>query len=336
MMKRELLIAATAAALTAAGCAGTHAQRGEARHDTRPYDSGNDRYTGLVGPRGIDGPAGPAGEQGPAGPMGERGTVFAGPRGADGPMGPAGEQGPAGARGPEGALVAGPAGPAGNAGPAGARGAAGSAGPQGASTEGYAGAAGAAGPQGPRGEAGPAGERGPTLVGPTGPAGRPGSAGERGTAGEAGARGETSEGVAGATGRPGETGERGTAGPAGAEGAIGGIHRWTAYREIWFGADATDLDRSGNAKVAEIAKYLKDNPTLQVGIDASRTTRESDRTRSQRLVDDRVASISDALTKAGVPASRIKAGTFGDPSLRRDGRVAVLLSTSDERAQASQ
>jgi len=29
---------------------------------------------------------------------------------------------------------------------------------------------------------------------------------------------------------------------------------------------------------------------------------------------------------AGVPASKIRTGAFGDPQLRRDGRVAVLVS----------
>jgi len=332
MMKRELLIAATAGALTVAGCASNESRHGPVAQDTRPYESHDDRYAGLVGPRGADGPAGPSGEQGPAGPQGERGTVFAGPSGADGPTGPAGERGPAGATGPEGALVAGPAGPEGRAGAAGARGEAGVRGPQGASTEGYAGAAGATGAQGPRGEAGPAGDRGPTLVGPAGPAGRSGAEGDRGTAGDVGTRGETSEGIAGATGRAGVPGDQGSAGPTGERGATGAIDRWTAYREIWFGAGAADLDKSGAAKVTEIASYLKENPTLQVGIDASTKISETDRARGQRLVDDRVAAISKALAAAGVPESRIKAGSFGDPSLRRDGRVAVLLSTNEVRA----
>jgi outer membrane protein OmpA-like peptidoglycan-associated protein len=208
-------------------------------------------------------------------------------------------------------------------------------GKQGASTEGYAGVAGDAGPQGARGEAGPTGARGPTLVGPAGPAGLSGAEGERGVAGVAGARGEMSEGVAGASGRSGASGERGPAGPAGDQGVVGVVDRWTSYREIRFDADKAKLDESQSAKLSEVADYLKQNPSLQVGIDATVNTRGAD-PRIQRLCDDRVATISDALIAAGVPQSKIKAGSFGDPKLRRDGRVEVLISTANERAQADQ
>jgi len=334
-MRRELLITAmSAVVLTVAGCAGSRSERTVGQSDERRYESGDEQYAGLVGPRGADGPAGPAGEQGPSGPTGESGTVFAGPRGLDGAAGPAGERGLTGDTGLEGAVVVGRAGPAGRPGPAGPQGAAGPAGKQGASTEGYAGAAGAAGPQGPRGETGATGARGTTLVGPTGPAGRSGAEGEVGAAGEAGARGQTSEGVAGATGRTGTAGERGAAGQAGEQGPAGVVDRWTSYREVWFKGDAIELDDAQTATVSDVAKYLKQNPSLQVGIDASQKTTESNRQRGQRLVDDRVAAISDALIEAGVPESRIKAGSFGDPDLRRDGRVSVLISTREERAQA--
>ena len=338
-MKRGLIL--VAAALAAAGCSSNRPGRSvQTQEDQpRPYQAESeakryDTYADLVGPRGADGPQGPAGAQGPAGQTGEAGAVLAGPRGADGPAGPAGASGPQGATGPEGALVRGPTGVAGRAGPAGDRGQAGPTGKQGASTEGYAGPAGATGPEGARGEAGPTGDRGPTLVGPAGPAGRSGAEGEQGVAGQAGARGETSEGVAGVTGRSGAAGERGTAGPAGEQGPAGVVDRWTSYREIWFKADQADVEGSQSAKVAEIANYLKENPSLQVGVDASINTRGTDE-RLQRLCDDRVAAIYEALKTAGVPDSKIRAGAFGDPALRRDGRVEVLISTPTERAQAN-
>jgi outer membrane protein OmpA-like peptidoglycan-associated protein len=136
------------------------------------------------------------------------------------------------------------------------------------------------------------------------------------------------------TGRSGAAGERGTAGPAGEKGRAGVVDRWTSYREIWFVADKAELDDAQAAKVSEIATYLKENPSLQVGIDTTADTRESNRQHNQRIADDRLAVISDALIEAGVPASRIKSGSFDDPALRRDRRVAVLISTSNERAQA--
>ena len=336
-MKRGLLFAA--AALAVAGCSSNQGGRSVRTQDEQPqpYQAETkraDTYADLVGPRGVDGPQGPAGAQGPVGQRGEPGAVFAGPRGADGPAGFTGPRGAQGATGPEGALARGPAGVAGRAGPAGEQGTAGPTGKQGASTEGYAGPAGAAGPEGARGEAGPTGERGPTLVGPAGPAGRSGAQGEQGGAGQTGARGETSEGVAGVTGRSGAAGERGTAGPAGERGVAGVVDRWTSYREIWFAPDKAEFDASQAAKVTEIAAYLKENPSLQVGIDASINTRGTDKQRLQQLCDDRVAALSKALIAAGVPDSKIQAGAFGDPDLRMDRRVEVLFSTSSERAQA--
>jgi outer membrane protein OmpA-like peptidoglycan-associated protein len=49
--------------------------------------------------------------------------------------------------------------------------------------------------------------------------------------------------------------------------------------------------------------------------------------RDQDLSNRRVGAIRDALINAGVPASRIQLGAFGDTRLTRDRRVAVLLCT---------
>jgi hypothetical protein len=42
--------------------------------------------------------------------------------------------------------------------------------------------------------------------------------------------------------------------------------------------------------------------------------------------DRRVGNVRDALINAGVPTYKIQSGAFGDPQLRRDGQVAVLVS----------
>jgi outer membrane protein OmpA-like peptidoglycan-associated protein len=44
-----------------------------------------------------------------------------------------------------------------------------------------------------------------------------------------------------------------------------------------------------------------------------------------RLAERRVSAVRDALMRAGVPTDKMETGAFGDPQLRRDGRVEVLL-----------
>jgi outer membrane protein OmpA-like peptidoglycan-associated protein len=104
------------------------------------------------------------------------------------------------------------------------------------------------------------------------------------------------------------------------------------YREFWYDADRAEIHSADAAKIAEIAAYLKQNPSLQVGIDGSMDPNGTD-ARNQNLADRRVNAIRDALIAAGVPSSKIKTGTYGNTQLRRDRRVEVLIRT-DEVAQA--
>jgi len=193
------------------------------------------------------------------------------------------------------------------------------------------------GPKGPTGPVGPAGAqgitgdtgaRGATLVGPSGPAGRTGVAGEQGVAGSAGAQGSTTAGVVGAVGSAGKAGPKGLAGAAGAPGPAGVVSLWTLYRDFRFDYNQSDLQSSETNKVSEIARYLQANPSLKVAIDGSMDPRGSD-PRNQDLSDRRVSAIRDALVKAGVPATKIQMGAFGDTRLARDRRVAVLVCTAN-------
>jgi outer membrane protein OmpA-like peptidoglycan-associated protein len=47
------------------------------------------------------------------------------------------------------------------------------------------------------------------------------------------------------------------------------------------------------------------------------------------LSERRVDAVRDALVQAGVPAGSIQAGAFGDQRLKRDGRVEVLVRSSN-------
>ena len=82
------------------------------------------------------------------------------------------------------------------------------------------------------------------------------------------------------------------------------------------------------SKVSEIATYMNQNPSLQVGIDGSMDPRGTD-PRNQDLSDRRVEAVRSALIQAGVPAHKIQTGAFGDTQLTRDRRVEVLISTSN-------
>jgi len=88
------------------------------------------------------------------------------------------------------------------------------------------------------------------------------------------------------------------------------IDRWSTYRELFFAPNSTVLGPPDMIHVQEIADYSNRNPSVRIGLDGSA---------------NRVRAVSDALIKAGVPASRIETGKFGDQSLSEERRVEVLV-----------
>jgi hypothetical protein len=169
---------------------------------------------------------------------------------------------------------------------------------------------------------GQTGAQGPALIGPTGPTGSQGAAGVQGTTGQIGAQGVTTAGNVGASGVSGPAGAQGAVGWTGAQGPTGIVGRWTAYRVIHFDYARADLSTLDRSTVAEIADYMAKNPSLQAGIDGYRDPNDPS------LSDRRVGAVRNALMTAGVPYHKIQIGAFGDPQLRRDQRVDVLLSTN--------
>jgi outer membrane protein OmpA-like peptidoglycan-associated protein len=145
--------------------------------------------------------------------------------------------------------------------------------------------------------------------------------------GTTGGRGSTTAGSAGVIGRSGTAGVQGPVGSIGNQGPAGMVDRWTSYRDFMFEYEKANIQPSDSTKVSEIAAYMKQNPSLQVGIDGSMDPRGTD-PRNQNLSDRRVDAVRTALINAGVPASRIKTGAFGDKDLAKDRRVEVLFSTS--------
>ena len=293
-----------------------------------PYNPPADNSNSLVGPRGPEGPTGATGATGETGARGAPGIALAGERGATGATGAMGAQGATGATGASGELRRGAAGRAGDTGATGATGATGMTGAQGTSTAGYAGATGATGATGAQGATGATGAQGSTTVGPTGQMGATGGTGAQGSTGSGGSQGRTTAGIAGSTGATGATGSQGSTGSKGDTGVAGIVGSWTSYRDYTFAYNDARVQDSDATKSANIAAYIKANPSLQLGLDGTIDPRGAD-PKDQALSDRRVEAVRAALIDAGVPAYKIKVGAFGDSKTRRDRRVEVLFATAN-------
>ncbi|MGA8048818.1 MAG: OmpA family protein [Burkholderiales bacterium] len=128
-------------------------------------------------------------------------------------------------------------------------------------------------------------------------------------------------GIVGPTGRTGAAGPQGAIGQTGAQGPGGPVGSWTPFKDFWFDLDRSDLRSSDSGKASDVARYLSQNPGQQVGIEGSIDPNNAD------LSNRRVSTVRAALLQAGVPASKIQTGAFGDPLLQRADRVEVLVST---------
>lgn len=118
----------------------------------------------------------------------------------------------------------------------------------------------------------------------------------------------------GATGATGAAGAQRGIGATGVQGPLAGGQGWSPCREYQFNAYDDELLRGDSDKASEVARYMDQNPSMRVGIDGMNATR--------------VDNVRSALIGAGVPAYKIRTGPFGDPQLRNDARVAVLLSSN--------
>jgi len=196
------------------------------------------------------------------------------------------------------------------------------------STLGYAGAQGATGATGEQGATGATGAQGATLVGPTGTKGYAGDTGATGVSGAEGREGRTTAGVAGATGFTGATGDTGATGGQGNKGVVGIVGQWTSYRIYTFAYGDSQISNLDAVKSADIAAYMKANPSLAIGLDGSMDPHGAD-PKNQDLADSRIEAVRLSLIHAGVPANRIKIGAFGDATARQDRRVEVLFATTN-------
>ena len=158
-------------------------------------------------------------------------------------------------------------------------------------------------------------------------------AGPRGLTGPPGPIGMTgAQGPAGLTGSQGQPGIAGSSGPAASEAG------WTSLRDIMFDFDKADIRPSEVSKISEIAGYVKQNPSVRVGIDGSTDLLRGTNRYNESLRERRIANVRDALIRTGVSVDRIETGRFAaervkcddstEPCSQREGRVEVMGRSS--------
>jgi len=155
-----------------------------------------------------------------------------------------------------------------------------------------------------------------------------GPMGPRGHAGPPGPTGMT--GAQGATGLTGTRGQAGTTAPAPGASETG----WISLRDIMFDFDTADIRPSEMNKISEVAAYLKQNPSVRVGIDGSTDLSRGINRYNVDLSGRRIANVRDALIETGISSDRIETGRFGaervkcdesdEQCSRREGRVEVM------------
>jgi hypothetical protein len=151
--------------------------------------------------------------------------------------------------------------------------------------------------------------------------GATGATGVAGSVGQTGAQGTVGTGLVGPAGPEGVAGARGPVGPTGDRGAAGVVASWTQWREITFTDNTSNIRTPDAQQVAEIAEYMRNNPSLRIGIDGHMNPNNRD------LSNLRVNTVREALIRSGVPATQIETGAFGTSAVRRDGRVGILVRT---------
>ena len=185
---------------------------------------------------------------------------------------------------------------------------------------------------------GPAG-----TMGPPGPSGMTGSQGSTGMTGSQGSTGMTgsqgSTGMTGSQGSAGATGAQGPAGMAGARSPALAATGWSALKDFTFDYDRTEIRSAELNQASEIAAYVRQYPSVRLGIDGSTDLLRGTNQYNAGLSQRRMATVRDALIHAGVSADRIDTGAFAaqraacsdsiERCSQRDGRVEVLVRTAN-------
>jgi len=138
------------------------------------------------------------------------------------------------------------------------------------------------------------GENGWIVYGPAGPDGPAGMTGPAGPAGP-----------------PGLAGAMGPQGPQGPLGPQGVAAVWESFRDIHFDFDKSDVRQNEMSKIKDIAAFMKQNPTYEIGIEGFADPRGTD-AYNQALSQRRVNAIRTALVAEGASSAAIRSGAEGE------------------------
>jgi peptidoglycan-associated lipoprotein len=117
-------------------------------------------------------------------------------------------------------------------------------------------------------------------------------------------------GMTGAPGPAGATGSQGQPGRTASPDPAPPANGWISLRDILFDFDTADLRPSELSKIAEIAAYVNQNPSVRVGIDGATDLLRGTNQYNVALSERRITNVRDALIRTGVSASRIETGRF--------------------------
>jgi len=114
---------------------------------------------------------------------------------------------------------------------------------------------------------------------------------------------------------------------------------WASLRDFTFDYDRTDIRSVELNQPSEIAAYVRQNPSVRLGIDGSTDLLRGTNQYNGGLSQRRITTVRDALIQAGVSADRIETGAFAaqrancndalERCAQRDGRVEVLVRTAN-------
>jgi outer membrane protein OmpA-like peptidoglycan-associated protein len=110
------------------------------------------------------------------------------------------------------------------------------------------------------------------------------------------------------------------------------IPGWAPLRDIAFDTGRTDIQPVEMNKISEVAAYMRQNPTVRLGIDGYTDTRGTYTTPT--LGQLRMTAVRDALIQSGVPADRIEFGTFSADRAQCD-EANALCRRVEVRARTS-